>query len=509
MSTPRIKVAVAGEDQYLLTELQPRNGNVVQITPRKTAAGDVHEKQPFLPHPATEPVRLTPAWEDTNLPNDELNFKGVTMEQADLEMNPPKDRWNLVYMTLLLHGIGTLMPWNMFITPKEYFTQYKLLNATSEDGTFKYDSDFLAYISFAAQVPNVLFSWLNVFVQVGGSVTTRVVWSILVMVFIFVMTVVLAMLDSTDWPGTFFWVTMSSVVVLNMASGMYQNTVYGMGAKLPAKYTGAIVLGSNISGTFTAVISLISLLMAPNLRTAAIYYFITALLVLLACFDSYFALPLNRFYRYHELMSQKELQQKKRDNTGAMPRTPFFPVFKKCWPQCLNVFMVFFVTLSLFPAVQSDIRRSDPNFFIEERIYVSVLCFITFNVCAMIGSCLTTWIRWPGPRLLSAAVWLRFLFIPLFVFCNYVPQGQERIFPVIIKSDWVYWLLGILMGLTSGHFSSLAMMYCPKNVEPQNQAIAGMFGAAFLVTGIFSGILFSMAFPWFVSNVAWDIPWDF
>uniref|UniRef100_A0A8D8AY56 (northern house mosquito) hypothetical protein n=1 Tax=Culex pipiens TaxID=7175 RepID=A0A8D8AY56_CULPI len=31
------------------------------------------EKSPFLP---TEPVRLTPAWEENNLPNDELNFKG-------------------------------------------------------------------------------------------------------------------------------------------------------------------------------------------------------------------------------------------------------------------------------------------------------------------------------------------------------------------------------------------------------------------------------------------------
>jgi hypothetical protein len=27
-------------------------------------------------------------------------------------------RLNLVYFTLLLHGIGTLMPWNMFITAK-------------------------------------------------------------------------------------------------------------------------------------------------------------------------------------------------------------------------------------------------------------------------------------------------------------------------------------------------------------------------------------------------------
>jgi hypothetical protein len=40
------------------------------------------------------------------------------MENADLETNPPRDRWKLVYLTLLLHGVGTLMPWNMFITAK-------------------------------------------------------------------------------------------------------------------------------------------------------------------------------------------------------------------------------------------------------------------------------------------------------------------------------------------------------------------------------------------------------
>ena len=49
----------------------------------------------------------------------------------------------------------------------------------------------------------------------------------------------------------------------------------------------------NISGVFTAVISILALLLAPNLRTSAIYYFITAIFILLACFDTYFALPLN------------------------------------------------------------------------------------------------------------------------------------------------------------------------------------------------------------------------
>ena len=74
---------------------------------------------------------------------------------------------------------------------------------------------------------------------------------------------------------------------------MYQNTIYGLAAKLPFKYTGAVVLGSNLSGTIVAIINLVSIYMAPNPRTAAIYYFITALFILLACFDTYFALPLN------------------------------------------------------------------------------------------------------------------------------------------------------------------------------------------------------------------------
>lgn len=47
-----------------------------------------------------------------------LCFLGMTMERAKMEINPPYDKYNLIFMTLLLHGVGTLMPWNMFITAK-------------------------------------------------------------------------------------------------------------------------------------------------------------------------------------------------------------------------------------------------------------------------------------------------------------------------------------------------------------------------------------------------------
>jgi equilibrative nucleoside transporter 1/2/3 len=48
-----------------------------------------------------------------------------------------------------------------------------------------------------------------------GSLTTRIVWSILVEVVVFIVTVILAMSDSSQWPGTFFTITMITVVILN------------------------------------------------------------------------------------------------------------------------------------------------------------------------------------------------------------------------------------------------------------------------------------------------------
>ena len=76
-------------------------------------------------------------------------------------------------------------------------------------------------------------------------------------------TIVLAMVDSSVWSGLFFYLTIGSVVVLNsnnnfvinflqnltfvniaVSNGIYQNTVYGIAAKMPFSHTGAVVLGT-------------------------------------------------------------------------------------------------------------------------------------------------------------------------------------------------------------------------------------------------------------------------
>ena len=182
-----------------------------------------------------------------------------------------------------------------------------------------------------------------------------------------------------------------------MAGGIFQNTVYGMAAKLPPKYTGAVVLGSNISGTFAAVISIASNSIWTSVRKAAIYYFITAMFVILLCFDTYFAMPLNRFYRYHEMMSEKN-QEKARRNQVRGSRIPYFKIFRQCFMQLFNVFMIFFVTLAIFPAIYSDIRPMNTNKLflgiIPAEQFTAYTCFLTFNVFAMLGSLTTSWIKW-------------------------------------------------------------------------------------------------------------------
>lgn len=170
-----------------------------------------------------------------------------------------------------------------------------------------------------------------------------------------------------------------------------------MAAKLPPKYTGAVVLGSNISGTFATVISILSGFIWSSVRKAAIYYFITAMFVILVCFDTFFAMPLNRFYRYHEMKSEKQQEMSNRTNITGSGKPPYWTIFKQSFPQLFNVFMIFFVTLSVFPTVHSDIKPSngeDLFGIITPKYFTAITCFLTFNVFAMLGSLTTSWIQW-------------------------------------------------------------------------------------------------------------------
>lgn len=53
--------------------------------------------------------------EQKNIEDQNLDGKKLFLQQGEFD-KPPKDRYFFVYLTFLLHGIGILLPWNVFLT---------------------------------------------------------------------------------------------------------------------------------------------------------------------------------------------------------------------------------------------------------------------------------------------------------------------------------------------------------------------------------------------------------
>lgn len=470
----------------------------------------------------------------------------VIINTADSSsMKKTLDKYNLVYLILLIHGIGTLMPWNMFINAESYFRDFKLMspNITNTNPSWTPNDEselqslrrnFLPYLGLASQVPNVIFNGLNLLVNMGsGNLRIRVNVTLVVEAVVFGLTIILAVIDSAHWPIAFFYLTMATVVLLNMASGIYQNCVFGTGAKFPGTYTNAILIGSNFSGTFTSIVNLLSIYMAPKPQEAAIYYFVTALFVITICLVTYNLLPLSPFFRFHDSPTNQsdtngiefiiakepstqehtdEIPETLRKTVDAMVPRPEeclsekknesfrddlnlkWRVLLKCWPQCLNVFLTFYVTLALFPSVLADIKQLQGAF--DNKYFTPFACFFVFNLNAMIGNLISGYTTWPGKHKVWIFVLVRFLFVPFFLFCNF--HQDSRHWPVLITNDKIFVIGNSLFAITSGYLSSLCMMFASSDLQTDEAPIAGMLAAFFLVLGIFLGINSSFLLTWIV-----------
>lgn len=151
------------------------------------------ELSPFIS--SKKPVQLNPSWE-SEMPAEPKGM--VSKFVTSITPKEPKDKFKLVFLIFVLHGLGTLMPWNMFITAKSYFEDFKLSTNYTGKTDSDYHGNFMQNMGFAAQIPNVCFNWINIFVNFGGDLTTRIVYSILFEIVILIITVILAMLDSSE-----------------------------------------------------------------------------------------------------------------------------------------------------------------------------------------------------------------------------------------------------------------------------------------------------------------------
>uniref|UniRef100_A0A158Q8P7 Equilibrative nucleoside transporter 1 n=1 Tax=Elaeophora elaphi TaxID=1147741 RepID=A0A158Q8P7_9BILA len=473
----------------------------------------------------------------------------------------PVDRYNAVYLIILLNGFGILITWNMWITiAPAYYVKYKLIEV-DENGTeyaSPYAANFLSYLMLASNLPNFALNLFNLFFTFKGSLQKRISLSLMVMALMCLITLIFTVIDTSSMITIFFIITIATVVIQNAACGLYQNSFYGLVAVFPPRYTNALFLGSNICGTFVSIVNIITLLVTKDIKTAAFFYFLVSLLAVLACFGSLFVLVRLDFCQYYMQRIAEKMETKNLDKTEfeqidsknkiglktkahdditeilnnsaaddlltidnklatnfRMKLSLYCDIFKKklitelykcisikIRTQCFNIWFIFVVTLVLYPTVMLDVKfyseTGKYNFFIPEKLFIPVTTYLFFNFFACFGSFLANFVQWPKSKLLVVPVVAQVAFIPLMLFCNFRPA--HRTWGVWIYNTWIYLALVIAMSTCSGYFSALALMYAPKQVEASKSSVAGMIAAFFLIFGVVCGALLTPVILWFIDS---------
>uniref|UniRef100_A0A8C2WIZ5 Solute carrier family 29 member 2 n=1 Tax=Cyclopterus lumpus TaxID=8103 RepID=A0A8C2WIZ5_CYCLU len=412
----------------------------------------------------------------------------------------------LVGICFFILGLGTLLPWNFFMTALLYF-QSRLNTTEWSNVTTEVPKEvpkeyyFNNWMTLLSQLPLLVFTLLNSFLYQRVSEGIRIAGSLVFILLLFILTAVLVKVPMDS--ERFFSVTMATIWFINSFGAVLQGSLFGLVGLLPQKFSAIFMSGQGLAGTFAAIAMLLAIASDADFETAALGYFITPCVGTLVTLFSYLLLPrlVSQLAALHGYITHNpSAAEAKVDPSPEGPKGAFLPmeqvekgqakasvkeVFKKIWVMAFCVTFVFTVTLSVFPAVTADVRTSSPggNW---ERFFISVCCFLFFNVSDWLGRSVTTVIKWPrkDSRLFPALVVSRVVFVPLLMLCNV----QKRTFlPVWFSHDFVFAIIMILFALSSGYFVCLSMSYAPQLVEQKDAETAGALMTFFLSLGLSLG----------------------
>jgi len=459
------------------------------------------------------------------------------VDQLKGETVAPKDNYKLVYVIFYWLGIGTLLPWNMFITVVAYW-DYKLrtvdiitdgdiplemmegsgpvgdTDTTMAPETGGYNPNDLqkawgGYLAVASMVPNVTFLILNGLFGHKFKTQPRLIISLVFVILMFTFTSIMVQIDSDTWQHTFLMVTLASVVFININAAIFQGGILGIAGKFPPAYMGAVFSGQAVGGIFASGTNVVVLALGATPVQSAFFCFILSVVFLFSALIAYGVVTRTEFYQHYlgeETSSDAEKKpedSKLLDNGASGPSVPIKVnpgrVLLQISPYAAAVTICFLVTLGCFPAITLQVQSTLPKDSAwSTTFYVPVACFLLFNIGDYLGRFLAGLIQWPKPGKVGSFITLflsiaRFVFIPLFLFCNIRPADRGLTF-VAFESDIVYIIIMLLFSVSNGYVGSICMICGPQVVRAEEAQTAASLMVALLGLGLGTGAFLSNFF---------------
>ncbi|GLV40017.1 Equilibrative nucleoside transporter 1 [Carabus blaptoides fortunei] len=418
---------------------------------------------------------------DTNQSKNEEPSTCVSDTRPLFRPHGPIDKYYTCYLIFYLLGIATLLPWNFFITADDYW-MYKFRNIhdnsthlmVTPGNRTPLQKEFTSYLSIASAVPNTIFLILSTFINRKISLSIRMIGSLIVLIVFFIVTTVFVNINTDKWQHEFFLITMGSVIVLNIACAILAGSIFGIVGKFSPAYITAVISGQALGGIFTALVEILSLATGESSVHSAFLYFMVGNFLLILTLVLYIVLSKTVFFQYHLDEKQDGVSTSIQADPVRPPEISYMAIFDKIWLYGVSEWLVFVITLSIYPGVTVLIESQNKG---------------TGDKWS--GRILAGYFQWPHQkgRLLLALNFIRLAFIPLLLLCNAQPRHH---LPVLIRNDIYYVLLMCLFSLSNGYLANIAVICAPRAVEHHEKETASSMMAAFLGVGLSMGSVISL-----------------
>lgn len=217
---------------------------------------------------------------------------------------------------------------------------------------------------------------------------------------------------------------------------------------------------------------------ARGLRKSAHLYFAVSIVLMglcLLCYNVADRLPVVRYYKALKAQAEQEEREGKDSAlTGAAWRSTLWRIVGRIKWFGLGVFLIYAVTLSIFPGYLTQDVHSPAL-----GDWYAIILITAYNVFDLVGKCLPALYMLQSEATAIAGCAARLLFFPLFLVCLHGPEFLRTEIPVTA--------LTCLLGLTNGYLTSVLMILAPKSVPIHHAETAGIAIVLFLVLGLACG----------------------
>merc|ERR1712029_98583 len=286
-------------------------------------------------------------------------------------------------------------------------------------------------------------------------------------------------------------------VMLNICTAIFQGGLIGVAGKFPSNYMGGMMGGQALGGIFPALVNIAVIALQVSPSNVGFYCFLVAFLFVLLSLIMYLIIQTTSFFRHYAGTGDVAYSETRQSSIST---SELMVTLQKCWKYVASVFIIFLVSLTVFPSVTvlvvSQYYKDDTNIW-AKTYFTPVTCFLAFNCGDYLGRILASVIQLPGQEKYGQNITLalsvaRLVFIPLFMLCNAAPDIRNL--PVLFSYDADYYALMAMFSISNGYLGNLCMMLGPKtsDSDQEQERIASMM-VAVLVLGI--GIGSALSYP--------------